>query len=200
MNVREASPQNPTEINNMKSLRTKLAAVVIAVAAIVAAPAAANASTPNYPPAAPDLVVSGSIVAGGTITLGALNFDFNTTITFTLTGENAASVTQAAVKTVRNTSPAFTSTTDGTGAASVAVKLPANASGTYEIAVTGLRGGQLVTETSSLVVSTGGATGGLPATGVDSASLMGVWIGGGVLLLGGLAVTVFAVRRQRETV
>jgi hypothetical protein len=29
---------------------------------------------------------------------------------------------------------------------------------------------------------------------------MGVWIGGGVLLLGGLAVTVFAVRRQRETV
>jgi hypothetical protein len=27
---------------------------------------------------------------------------------------------------------------------------------------------------------------------------MGVWIGGGVLLLGGLAVTVFAVRRQRQ--
>lgn len=180
----------------MKSLRTKLAAVVIAVAAIVAAPAAANAYTPDEPA----VVVNGNIVAGGTITLGAVSFDFNTTITFTITGENAASATQAAVKTVVNTSPAFTTTTNGSGAASVGVRLPANASGTYTVAVTGLKNGATVTETSQLVVSTGGATGGLPATGVDSASLMGVWIGGGVLLLGGLAVTVFAVRRQRQTV
>ena len=181
----------------MKSLRTKLAAVVIAVAAIVAAPAAANAYTPGEA----DVAVSGTPVPGGTVTLGAVAFDAGTTVSFTLTGENAASATLASVKLVVNTSPAFTATTNASGAASVAVKLPANATGTYTVAATGLKNGVTVTETSALVVSTGGATGGgLPATGVDSASLMGVWIGGGVLLLGGLAVTVFAVRRQRQTV
>jgi LPXTG-motif cell wall-anchored protein len=180
----------------MKSLRTKLAAVVIAAAAIIAAPAAANA----YTPGTPDVAVSGAVVPGGTVTLSAIAFDAGTTVSFTVTGENAASATLAAVKLVRNTSPVFTSTTNASGSATVSVKLPANASGTYDVAVTGLKNGATVTETSALTVSAAGNNGGLPATGVDSASLMGVWIGGGVLLLGGLAVTVFAVRRQRETV
>jgi LPXTG-motif cell wall-anchored protein len=178
----------------MKSLRTKIAAVVIAAAALVAAPAAANA----YTPGAPDVTVGGTPVPGGTVTLSAISFDAGTPISFTLTGEDAASATLALVKFAISTSPAFPSTTDASGAASVAVKLPATATGTYEVAVTGLKNGATVTETSSLVVSTAAAGGGLPATGIDSASLMGVWIGGGVLLLGGLAVTVFAVRRQRQ--
>lgn len=178
----------------MKSLRTKLAAVVIAAAAIIAAPAAANA----YTPGSPDVTVAGTPTPGGTVTLSATAFDAGTSVSFTVTGENGAGITQAAVKLVRNTSPAFTSTTNASGNASLAVRLPANATGTYDVAVTGLKNGATVTESSSLTIT--GPGGGLPATGVDSASLMGVWIGGGVLLLGGLAVTVFAVRRQRETV
>ncbi|MEV7693881.1 LPXTG cell wall anchor domain-containing protein [Microbacterium sp. NPDC089189] len=181
----------------MKSLRTKIAAVVLAVAAMVAAPAAANA----YTPGAPDVAAGGSLTPGGAVTLSAAAFDAGTTVSFTVSGENGSAITLAAVKTVVSTSPAFTATTNASGNASVAVKLPANASGTYTVAVTGLKNGATVTETTSFAVSAAAGPGGnLPATGVDSASLMGVWIGGGVLLLGGLAVTVFAVRRQRQGV
>lgn len=179
----------------MKSLRIKLAAVVVAVAALVAAPAAANAYTPGNP----DLTVAGAPVPGGTVTLQALSFDANTTVRFTLTGENGAGITLAAVKLAVTTSPTFTSTANPAGTAALNIKLPSNASGDYKVSATGYRNGVLVTEKTLLSISTGG--GQVPAaTGVDSASLMGVWIGGGVLLLGGLAVTVFAVRRQRQDV
>lgn len=195
--VREATPQTPTEFITMKSLRTKIAAVVLAVAAMVAAPAAANA----YTPGAPDVAAGGTLTPGGTVTLSAVAFDANTTVSFTVTGENGAGITLGAVKIVRNSSPAFTATTNASGNASVAIKLPANASGSYEVAVTGLKNGATVTEVTTFAVAAAAGPGGnLPATGVDSASLMGVWIGGGVLLIGGLAVTVFAVRRQRQGV
>lgn len=179
----------------MKSLRTKIAAVVIAAFALVAAPAAANA----YTPGAPDVAVAGTLTPGGTVTLSAVAFDANTTVSFRVTGENGAGITLGLIKTVVNTSPEFTATTNAAGNASVSVKLPANATGEYTVAVTGLKNGVSVTETSTFAVAApAGGGSNLPATGIDSGSLMGVWIGGGVLLLGGLAVTVFAVRRQRQ--
>ncbi|MBZ4487618.1 LPXTG cell wall anchor domain-containing protein [Microbacterium sp. cx-55] len=172
----------------MKSLRTKLAAVVIAAAAIIAAPAAANAYTPVAPGGA-----NQTVAPGGTVTVPFTGFAPNDTVTFVLTGENAAGATLAAVKTAVNTKT-IAKVSSASGAVSVAVTLPTNATGSYRLVGTGAAGG--VAEATIVA----GAAGGLPATGVDSASLMGVWIGGGVLLLGGLAVTVFAVRRQRETV
>ena len=180
----------------MKSLRTKLAAIAIAVAALIAAPAAAHA----YTPGTPDTTVSGTPTPGAPLTLNALSFDANQIVTFRIEGVNGAGITLAA--TAISSSPEFPATTDGSGNASVQVRLPSNASGTYTAYVTGPKNGEVVTETTTFTVglpATGGGSG-LPATGVDSASLMGVWIGGGVLLLGGLAVTVFAVRRQRQDV
>lgn len=186
----------------MKSLRTKIAAVILTAAALVAAPAAAQAYVPT--PGSPDAAVSGAPTPGGTVTLVATAFDGNTPISFVVTGENGAGITQASVKLAISSSPTFTTSTNAAGNASFNVKLPSNATGSYDVAVTGQKNGVSVTETTSFAVGTGsGGTGsgsgtGLPATGVDSGSLMGVWIGGGVLLLGGLAVTVFAVRRQRQ--
>ncbi|QCQ17042.1 LPXTG cell wall anchor domain-containing protein [Microbacterium sp. RG1] len=184
----------------MKSLRTKIAAVILTAAALVAAPAAAQAYVPT--PGEPEAAVSGAPTPGGTVTLVATAFDGNTPISFVVTGENGAGITQASVKLAVSSSPTFSTTTNAAGNASFNVKLPSNATGTYDVAVTGQKNGVTVTETTSFAVGTGsGGTGsgtGLPATGVDSGSLMGVWIGGGVLLLGGLAVTVFAVRRQRQ--
>ncbi|MDY0827971.1 LPXTG cell wall anchor domain-containing protein [Microbacterium sp. BG28] len=184
----------------MKSLRTKIAAVILTAAALVAAPAAAQAYVPT--PGEPDAAVSGAPTPGGTVTLVATAFDGNTPISFVVTGENGAGITQASVKLAVSSSPTFNTSTNAAGNASFNVKLPSNATGSYDVAVTGQKNGVSVTETTSFAVGTGsGGTGsgsGLPATGVDSGSLMGVWIGGGVLLLGGLAVTVFAVRRQRQ--
>jgi hypothetical protein len=174
----------------MKSLRTKLAAVAIAVAAIVAAPAAAHA----YSPVAPG---GGTVAPGGTTTL-AYEFAPLETVTFTLTGENAQGATLAAVKTVVN-SKVLVKDANAEGDVTVTVTLPSNATGSYTLTAVGEASGAASPVTLTAVAGAAGG-GGLPATGVDSASLMGVWIGGGVLLLGGLAVTVFAVRRQRETV
>jgi LPXTG-motif cell wall-anchored protein len=186
--INEATPQTPTEII-MKSLRTKIAAVVIAVAAIVAAPAAANAYTP-VAPAGTNFVTS----PGGTVTVPFTGFAPDENVSFTLTGENGSGATLAVVKTAV-TSKSHVKQADASGAVSVTVTLPSNATGSYALTATGLGSGA-----STAVTITASASGGLPATGVDSASLMGVWIGGGVLLLGGLAVTVFAVRRQRQGV
>ncbi|WP_243233174.1 LPXTG cell wall anchor domain-containing protein [Microbacterium sp. CIAB417] len=184
----------------MKSLRTKIAAVILTAAALVAAPAAAQAYVPT--PGEPDAAVSGAPVPGGTVTLVATAFDGNTPISFVVTGENGAGITQASVKLAVSASPTFNTSTNASGDASFNVKLPSNASGTYSVTASGQKDGQPAQETTSFAIGTGsGGTGsgtGLPATGVDSGSLMGVWIGGGVLLLGGLAVTVFAVRRQRQ--
>ncbi|WP_159500176.1 hypothetical protein [Microbacterium sp. 18062] len=174
----------------MKSLRTKIAAVVIAVAAMVAVPAAANAYTPVAPGG-----TSVTVAPGGTVTVPFTGFAPNESVNFTLTGENAAGATLAAVKTVVN-STSLTKAASSTGAVSVTVTLPSNATGTYTLTGTGASSNASATVT----ITASAAGGGLPATGVDSASLMGVWIGGGVLLLGGLAVTVFAVRRQRQGV
>ncbi|GAA2580935.1 LPXTG cell wall anchor domain-containing protein [Microbacterium binotii] len=180
----------------MKSLRTKIAAVILTAAALVAAPAAAQAYVPT--PGTPAVGTSGAPVPGGTVTLVATAFDGNTPISFVVTGENGAGITQASVKLVVSASPSFDTSTNASGDASFNVKLPSNASGSYEVTGYGQKDGQPAQKTATFSIGTasGGTGSGLPATGVDSGSLMGVWIGGGVLLLGGLAVTVFAVRRH----
>jgi hypothetical protein len=174
----------------MKNLRTKLAAVVITAAAFTAAPIAAFAD--GYPPAS---VVSGpaTVTAGGTATFTFGGFDPNEQVTFTLTGENAAGATLAVVKAAVN-SKSITKTASAQGTASVTVTLPANASGTYT-----LTADSASTDPASTTFTVAGSGGsGLPATGIDAASMTGVWIGGGALLAAGIAVTSVAVIRRRQ--
>ena len=77
----------------------------------------------------------------------------------------------------------------------MSITLPTDARGTYNIAAisaTSAGGTAAVTVTND--------SGGLPVTGLDSASLTGLWIGGALLVLagGGLAVWA-AIRRSRRT-
>ncbi len=178
----------------MKSLRLKLAAIAVAVVALVAAPAAANAYTPS--PSGGGTV---TVAPGGTVTVQFTGFQPNETVRFTLFGENGAGASLAVVKSAPSTSAPLDKPANAAGAVSVTVTLPSNASGSYTLTATGLSSAATATATIAVGASGGSGGGQVPAaTGVDSASLMGVWIGGGVLLLGGLAVTVFAVRRQRQ--
>ena len=160
----------------MKSLCTKIAAVVVAVVALVAAPTAALAYTP-VPPSG----TSTSIPQGGTATF-LFDFSGTGTVTYTLSGEGVGPANLAMVKAA----PTSTQVTKAVGE-TVTVTLPSNATGSYELR------GELGSETITLTIN---AT--LATTGFDASSMLGVWIGGGVLLLGGVLVTVFAARRERQ--
>jgi LPXTG-motif cell wall-anchored protein len=179
----------------MKSLRTKIAAVAIAVAAVIAAPAAASAYTPSGPTAG--ITATGTFTPGGSITLTAGGYDLGTQVSFTVTGENGAGITLAMVKFVSSTSPVFGPySANASGVAnSAAIVLPSNASGTYTVTATAPG---YTNQTTQFAVGSSAGGGGLPNTGFDATSMLGVWIGGGVLLLGGVLVTVFAARRERQ--
>lgn len=179
----------------MKSLRTRIAAVVIAAAAIIAAPAAASAYTPSGPTAG--ISASGSFAPGGTITLVAGGYAPGTQVSFTVTGENGAAITLAMVKFASSTSPVFgpyAANSSGV-ATSPGIVLPSNAAGTYTVTATA---SGYAAQTTQFTVGSSAGGGGLPNTGFDAGSMLGVWIGGGVLLLGGVLVTVFAARRERQ--
>lgn len=176
----------------MKTLRVLVSAAVVAAASLLFVPSAALA----YVPTAPEGSVT--IAPGGTSVVQFTGFASGEQVTFTLSCENAAGATLAAVKTAVN-SVSVTNTSTASGDASVQVTLPSNASGTCTLTATGAISGASVSV--SIVVGSGVSGGGgdaLPATGADNSSLIGIWIGGGVLLLGGLAVTVFSVRRQHR--
>lgn len=179
----------------MKTVRGRIAALVLAVAALVAAPTAALAYTPSGPTAG--IVATGTFVPGGDVVLTAGGYTEGTSVTFTVTGENGAGITLAMVKTAISTSPAFGPyPANASGVANTpAVVLPAGASGTYT--VTASAPGYAPQETK-FTVGGSNAGGGIADTGFDASSMLGVWIGGGVLLLGGVLVTVFAARRERQ--
>ncbi|MGD8194327.1 LPXTG cell wall anchor domain-containing protein [Herbiconiux sp. P18] len=142
-----------------------------------------------------------TVGAGGTVTVSFTGFAPNEDVSFTLTGESAASATFASVVTAVETSPAFVKGADAAGAVSVSVTLPSNASGTYTLSATGLSSGALA-NTTITVVSNGsgtgtGSTGGLPNTGAMDPTL-GIWAGSGLLALGAAFVIVLTVVRRQK--
>jgi LPXTG-motif cell wall-anchored protein len=93
---------------------------------------------------------------------------------------------------ISTASAGFTSTSEGALEA-VRITLPANASGTYNIAAVSptSAGG---TAAASITTAEG-----LPTTGLDQSSLAIVWIGGGALLAAGAVLAIVAgVRRSRD--
>lgn len=182
----------------MKHRLTKAAAAVaIAAAAVFAAPAMANAYTPNTPDAG-----SVTIAPGGAAIVPFTDFLPGESVSFTLTGENGAGATLAFAKFVVN-STSLTKNAAADGSVSVSVTLPSNAAGTYTLTGTAASGSATANIDSGVALAggTGGAggAGSLPATGGDSDALLGIWIGGGALVLAGAAVAVGAtVRRNRQ--
>ena len=176
---------------------------ITAVAALVAAsafalPTAAQADT-IYPPSNACSVVPAVITPGATVTFSCSNGTFSPSEFVSVTVEGATSVDIGFIKFAVTSAGSTTST--AAGAISVPISYPSNASGNYNIsAVSATSAGGAST------VSIGNATGGggdggtsLPATGIDSSSLLGLWVGGGALVLAGGAVALTAaVRRNRK--
>ena len=175
------------------------AALAIAVAAVFAAPAVASAYTSD------PVVVSapGALVPGTPGTVSFTDFAANEGVTFTLRGENASGGSLAFVAFVVD-STSVTKAADAEGNASVEVTLPSNASGSYELTGTGQESGTVASTTIS-VAATGSGAGGeggggvLQNTGFDGDALLGLWVGGGVLVLAGASIAVAtSVRRARR--
>jgi LPXTG-motif cell wall-anchored protein len=171
------------------------AAVALAAAAILA-PAAAQAVI--YPPSNACSVVPTVITPGATVQFNCTNGTFVPGEFVTVTVEGNTGATVGFVKFAVTSSGDATSTS--TGALDVPIAFPSDASGVYNIsAVSESSSGG----TASVTVSTSstGGSGSLPATGADNSALLGVWVGGGALVLAGGALAVAAtVRRNRQSV
>ncbi len=180
---------------------------ITAVAALVAAsafalPTAAQADT-IYPPSNACNVVPAVITPGATVTFNCSNGTFSPSEFVSVTVEGNTSADVGFIKFAVTSTGSTTST--AAGAISVPISFPSNASGNYNIsAVSATSAGGA--STVSIGSTTGGGssdggTGGssLPATGIDSSSLLGLWVGGGALVLAGGAVALTAaVRRNRK--
>ena len=176
-----------------------LAAIALAVLAVFAVPAAANAA--GYVPAGNVTVSSTTVEPGETVTVSFADDSFTggENVSFTLTGENAASATLANFKAAVN-STSLTKAAAADGSVSVAVTLPTDATGTYTLTATGLTSGSVGTAAISVVAADSAAVvndGDLASTGYD-APMLAIWAAAGALLLGIALVTVLTVvRRQR---
>lgn len=168
-------------------------AVTAGILASAAFPALAHAAT-IYPPVDSCTVDPATASAGGTIAFScaAASFGANEPVTITVTGENGAEASFAFVHfAVSTASAARTSRGDGS-LGTVNVTLPAGAIGVYNIAA--------VSPSSAGGAASASIVGadGLPTTGGDSGQLLGVWIGGGALVLAGVIVLVTRLVRSRR--
>lgn len=178
--------------------RKFLAVIAIVIVAVFASPMAANAA--GYVPAG-NITVTGNATPGGTVVVSFANGSFTggEDVSFSVTGEGGATLSalRAAVSTVTLVKPA-----NASGAVSVNVKLPANASGSYTLTATGLTSTNIGTATITVVAADGGTTAipgrGLAATGAGDLTVLLLWGGAGMLLLGAALLVVLSfVRRQR---
>jgi hypothetical protein len=166
----------------LKKTITALAAAFV----IVLGGASAGYAADDYTP-----VITGgptTITPGGSGTFTFSDFEPNEPVTFTLTGENGAGATLAALAAV--TSASLVKNADAAGNASVTVTLPSNASGTYTLTAAGANG----TPGTSFTVPAA-----LGATGADISPIM-LWGAVGIVGLGVIAlIVVSAVRRSRRS-
>ncbi|GAA4777672.1 hypothetical protein GCM10023351_23120 [Microbacterium gilvum] len=186
----------------MKKPAALLATLGVAGALALSAPLTASAYTPSAPEG------TTAVAPGGTATLGFGGFAPGETITFSLTGWNAsgaslATIVRTAVETASITKPAAAD-----GSTTVDVTLPADAAGAYTVTATGGTSGASASAALDTGIPVPAEAGGGSGDGSGSDSLsptggdltsVGLWVGGGALLLGGAAVvTATAIRRQRS--
>lgn len=175
----------------LSHIRIAVASGLIALFAW-AAPTAVHASS-DYPPVDSCESSDAAVAAGAEFVFSCqgATFGSNEPVTVTVTGQNATSATFAFVRFgISTLSRTYTSTATG-ALEGVRITLPPNGSGIYNIAAVSPSS---VGGTTS--VSIVGADG-LPTTGGDSAQLVGVWIGGGALLLAGVVIIVAVWLRRR---
>lgn len=172
------------------------AALALVAAAMFATPSVARAYVPT--PGSGAAVSSSAVAPGGTVDFSVKSGTFaaGETVTIYLSGENASGASLAMIRATgieRQELGVRQASADGALPA-VAIKLPANAAGLYEVIATSPSVPNGVS--ASFSVTTSDATSTLSETGFDSNSLMGVWlVGGGLLLSGVVIVVVSTVRR-----
>jgi hypothetical protein len=175
---------------------------ITAVAALVAAsalalPAAAQAAPPIYPPSNACSVVPAVITPGATVTFNCTDGSFTPGEFVSVTVEGNTTANVGFIKFAVTSSGSTTASAGGS--ISVPITFPSNASGNYNIAATSATSAGGVSSVSIGSATGGSSEGTLPATGIDSSSLLGLWVGGGALVLAGGAVALTAaVRRNRK--
>lgn len=180
----------------MPRLRSILAATAVAAAVVFATPAVAQAST-IYPPSGSCTTSPPTVTPGSTTTFAckAETFSPGDDVTITVTGENGSDAVIGMVKLAPSTASGNVVAQSDGSLAGVKITFPSSARGTYNIAAI-----SSTSAGSTAAVTVTNADGSLPATGLDSTTLTGLFIGGGILLVGGAALAVVAmVRRQRDS-
>jgi hypothetical protein len=206
MSISTATGKNALAVSARHKLAKTAAALTIVAAATLAVPTAAHA----YADLGPDALLSSSTVTpGGSVEFSATpdTFEPGETVTVTLEGENASAATMAMIRAAaveRQVLGERTATADGS-LAPVTITLPANASGPYTVIATSpsLPQGVSASFTVSSAVAADGtsntaAENALPPTGIDANSLLGLWVGGGALVLAGGAIAVGATVRRHQ--
>lgn len=184
-------------MNSLTKAGVKFAAGAAIAAAAVFAPISAYA-VGGYVPSS-DITISDSTPApGGSATISFLGsaFDPSEAVNFVLEGENASGATLAVITPAALETKSFTKAADATGAVSVTVTLPSNATGTYKLTGTGVTSGNIGTATLTATTASGDT---LENTSANNVMLWG-WAGAGALILvGGGIVVAASVRRQRAS-
>lgn len=176
----------------LMKLTLKKAGVTAALAGalLFAAPAVAQAYVPTAP-GTQTVTINNS----GPVTF---NFAPGSTVTFVLVGYNAD---QAGLATANLpvSSKSITKVADASGNATANVTLPADARGSYTLSATPTGGtSNNAGGTAGGSSNNAGGSTGLPATGFDANSMLGLWVGGGALALaGGTIAVATTVRRNR---
>jgi len=152
-------------------------ALALAIAAVLAVPGAASAYG--------ELAGPSSALSGASATYTATNVPEGiTSVDFAVNGPG--DVILAGLVTI--TKPVVA------GAASVNVTFPS--SGVYTVTASGGEGETAFSNTFTVTVALPAADSGLPNTGGGVDAVPALWLGSGLLLLGGLAVGVFAAVRR----
>lgn len=176
-------------------LKRILAAAVVTAGLLLAAPAAANADV--YTSGAPCSVDVSTIQAGDTATVTCIPGTWapSELITWTGSGFDGANIRMASSVT-------FTKHANADGSDLLHVTLPSSASGVYTITGVGATSGHVCSvsvtvlpadTTASTVSSSSGS--GLAATGSVIAE-WALWVGGGLLVVGAVAVAIAAWMRK----
>lgn len=167
-----------------------LATLALALIAVIGVAAPAQA----YPPDDAARVSSTTTEPGGTVRLSVSDGTFvpGESLTITVRGEHASGVVFGLVRTAIETSTFSGARANAAGGLDpLAVTFPSNAAGAYTIAVFSASSpGDTVTVT----------VGALSVTGLSAQSLLGLWVGGGALVLAGVVVlaATLVARRRRE--
>ena len=180
--------------NPLAVAATAVAAFVVAAVMLLGPATAAHAET-IYPPSGSCTANPTTVTPGSTVKFqcAADTFSASEDVTITVSGENGSGATIGMLKfAISTASGQATSGPDGS-LPTVSITFPSDARGTYNI--------EAISSTSpggTAAVSVTNPDGSLPVTGLDSSTMTGLWIGGGLLLLAGAALAIVAVVRRRR--